>query len=271
MTEQEDDYMSDSFLLQSESVKPGLAWGKLAKQNKKESRHIEFNKTSKKVQKPLKIQQREQLEEGLQNAISSDNKGFAMLQKMGYKKGMGLGKTGTGRKEPVPIAIKTDRGGLGREAQVKKQKQEVEQFRERMRKNRMQNQEKNKGEFLQRVREKQVNRGAEKDFYQSQKVCEQLDRTNGVEEPVVLWYWPKHLRPKTQEEDNIKECDMEEEEDEEEEEKDVGDDIPIQERLDDITRYLRTKYVYCIWCGTSFNDGQDLAENCPGDDADAHS
>ncbi|XP_071962924.1 G patch domain-containing protein 11-like [Antedon mediterranea] len=271
MTDEEEDYMSDNFLVQSESVNPGLAWGKVAKQNKTQSRHIEANKSSKKIQKPLKIQQREQLEEGLKNEISSENKGFAMLQKMGYSKGMGLGKSGTGRKEPVPIEIKTGRGGLGRETQMKKQKQDVELFREQMRKNRMQNQERSKGEFLQRVREKRVNKEVEKDFYKSQNVCEQLDRTHDVEEPVVLWYWPKHLRPKTDEDEDDDDVDGEDEGSEEEEaQKDVGDDIPIQERLDDITRYLRTKHFYCIWCGTSFNDREDLSTNCPGDDSDAH-
>lgn len=42
--------------------------------------------------KPMKEEQQERLEEGLTTAISSSNKGFCMLQKMGYKPGTSLGK-----------------------------------------------------------------------------------------------------------------------------------------------------------------------------------
>lgn len=63
-------------------------------------------------------------EEGLQTALTADNKGFAMLARMGYKAGQSLGKqrseaaaTGAvavGIVEPIGIQLKTDRGGLGR-------------------------------------------------------------------------------------------------------------------------------------------------------------
>lgn len=42
--------------------------------------------------KPVKEVQKERLEEGLSTAISSSNKGFSMLQKMGYQPGTSLGK-----------------------------------------------------------------------------------------------------------------------------------------------------------------------------------
>ena len=45
--------------------------------------------------KPKAVVEHEKREEGLQSAISSDNKGFALLAKMGYKPGMGIGKKGT--------------------------------------------------------------------------------------------------------------------------------------------------------------------------------
>ena len=41
--------------------------------------------------KKLEVMNREK---GLETSLSSDNKGFAMLQKMGYKPGMGIGKQG---------------------------------------------------------------------------------------------------------------------------------------------------------------------------------
>lgn len=54
---------------------------KMAKDREQRSRH-----------RPMKEVQRERLQEGLSTAISSSNKGFAMLQKMGYKPGTSLGK-----------------------------------------------------------------------------------------------------------------------------------------------------------------------------------
>lgn len=65
----------------------------------------------------------ERRNEGLSNAISSQNKGFAMLAKMGYKEGEAIGKTSKGILEPIGIDIKTDRGGLGRDAALKQLKE----------------------------------------------------------------------------------------------------------------------------------------------------
>ena len=42
--------------------------------------------------KPLKVLEHEKREEGLNKTISPENKGFALLQRMGYKPGMALGK-----------------------------------------------------------------------------------------------------------------------------------------------------------------------------------
>lgn len=60
---------------------------------------------------------------GLSNAITSQNKGFAMLTKMGYKQGEAIGKSSNGILEPIGIDIKTDRGGLGRDAALKQLKE----------------------------------------------------------------------------------------------------------------------------------------------------
>ena len=57
--------------------------------------------------------QKERLQEGQKTSTDSSNKGFQMLAKMGYKSGDGLGKSNSGRVDPVPIAVKTNRKGLG--------------------------------------------------------------------------------------------------------------------------------------------------------------
>lgn len=45
--------------------------------------------------------------------ISEGNKGRKMLEKMGWKKGEGLGKEGTGMKDPIELKIRKSQSGLG--------------------------------------------------------------------------------------------------------------------------------------------------------------
>lgn len=59
---------------------------------KKEINQKEIN--VKNQQKTYKEQEKESREAALQNSIGNQNKGFALLQKMGYKAGQGLGKEG---------------------------------------------------------------------------------------------------------------------------------------------------------------------------------
>jgi len=95
-----------------------------------EEDHRTANEKMRKLHKPVKVLEAEKREEGLNTAISSANKGFAMLQKMGkllllifillmliylyyfiklflgYKSGKGLGPSGEGRTEPVCVELK---------------------------------------------------------------------------------------------------------------------------------------------------------------------
>lgn len=270
--------MSDNFLAQTESVRPGLAWGKLAKRNQQETKHRANNARNK--LKPLKQREQEEREKGLKNALTSDNKGFAMLQKMGYKKGMGLGKEGTGRAEPVPIEVKADRGGLGRQADVKRK----QQLRERLEVESMRKRQKMihqlRGDFRQRMREKFDDKNVGKDLHNSQKTCQYLDGVKGIDTPVVAWYWPpkpveKKLKDddEDEEEETRKETDQAEKnlaDEEDDDEEDGAETLSPQEKLQELTTYLRTTYFYCIWCGTSYEDGEDMSSHCPGDTNDAH-
>ena len=81
------------FLLYSKDTRPGLVSANVARVHKLEKKIKESN--SKNIFKPKAVIEHEKREEGLQAAISSDNKGFALLAKMGYKPGMGIGKKGT--------------------------------------------------------------------------------------------------------------------------------------------------------------------------------
>lgn len=78
----------------------------------------EADKCSK--QKSVRVQQEEGRAAGLQKQISSDNKGFQLLSRMGYVSGTSLGKrcyddknVEDRLKEPIPVEVKIDRKGLG--------------------------------------------------------------------------------------------------------------------------------------------------------------
>lgn len=74
-------------------MKPGVNMVRRVKEAiKKEEQHKEKN--IKNRQKTFKEQEKESREAALQSSISNENKGFALLQKMGYKAGQGLGKEG---------------------------------------------------------------------------------------------------------------------------------------------------------------------------------
>lgn len=59
---------------------------------RKEEKQKEANQKSR--QKSIKEQEQEQRDTALNIALGNENKGFAMLQKMGYKSGQPLGKSG---------------------------------------------------------------------------------------------------------------------------------------------------------------------------------
>lgn len=86
-----EDYMSDSFLQRVADVKPGL----LSREQKRKIK-TEMNPAVTLLSKRKKYTavEKETRQEGLATPIDSDNKGFALLQKMGYKKGTGIGKLG---------------------------------------------------------------------------------------------------------------------------------------------------------------------------------
>lgn len=87
-------FFSFAFLYSArQDVKPGLPMVKRVKDAmKKELQQKERNVTNR--QKTYKEQERESREAAMHNTISDGNKGFALLQKMGYKAGQGLGKEG---------------------------------------------------------------------------------------------------------------------------------------------------------------------------------
>ncbi|XP_026133587.1 G patch domain-containing protein 11 [Carassius auratus] len=262
MADEDDDYMSDAFLKQIPDVRPGVPMVKRQKEAlKKEALHKEKNAQNR--QKSYREQEKESRESALQSSISSQNKGFALLQKMGYKAGQGLGKQGAGRVEPVPLNIKTDRGGIGME-ELKKRKadEELQNYRRKVQM-KQQGEKKSIEDFRVRKRTEREERQTQGDLWKSQKACEQLDSQKGITVPRDSWYWPEALK---EEEEEL----LEEEETKAEGSDDEEEELTPLDKLQFLTSYLRGAHFYCIWCGTAYNDEEDLGSNCPGDTAADH-
>ncbi|XP_033835555.1 G patch domain-containing protein 11 [Periophthalmus magnuspinnatus] len=260
MSDDEEDYMSDAFLTKLQDVKPGVSMVRRVKEAMK--KEVQIKETNiKNRQKSFKEQEKESREVALQSSISNENKGFALLQKMGYKAGQGLGKEGAGRVEPIPLNIKTDRGGIGME-ELKKRKaeEELEHYRQKIRA-KQQNEAKSMDDFRARVRTDREERKIEADLRRSQRSCEQLDSQKGITAPREEWYWPK-----TNAEEEVDEEDGPDKEDEEDE----AVELTSFDKLHILTSYLRGRHFYCLWCGTTYNDEEDLCSNCPGDTAADH-
>ncbi|XP_073528728.1 G patch domain-containing protein 11 [Phyllobates terribilis] len=255
--EEEEDYMSDAFLSSLQDVRPGIPVPRRVKESyQKEEKHKESN--IKNRQKSLKEVEQERRDTVLNEALSKENKGFALLQKMGYKKGQALGKKGDGIVEPIPLNIKTGRSGIGHEEMKKRKAEEsLENFRRKIQMT-QQAEERAADDFRLRMRSKKEEQKLEGDLRRSQRACLQLDEQKGIGCPREAWYWPPS---DTQEDDSETEEDEDEVKDQE---------LSTLEKLQILTSYLRGHHLYCIWCGTAYQDEEDIQSNCPGDTSEDH-
>ncbi|XP_059104317.1 G patch domain-containing protein 11 [Peromyscus eremicus] len=252
MAEEEEDYMSDAFINVQEDVRPGVPMlRQIREARRKEEKQQEANLKNR--QKSVKEEERERRDLGLKNALGCENKGFALLQKMGYKSGQALGKSGDGIVEPIPLNVKTGKSGLGHETlQKRKAEERLENYRRKIHMIN-QNEEKAAEQFRMRMKSKQDEMRLEGDLRRSQRACQQLDTQKNIQVPREAWYW---IRPEEETE--------EEEEEEQDEDEYTSEDLSVLEKLQILTGYLREEHLYCIWCGTAYEDKEDLSSNCPG-------
>lgn len=85
-SDEEPDYMSEEFLAACvKDVRPGLVFKQSTKrQFQLEEEKQKANERNRNKNKPVSVLEAERREEGLKEVIPAQNKGFAMLQKMGY-------------------------------------------------------------------------------------------------------------------------------------------------------------------------------------------
>ncbi|KAF5290360.1 hypothetical protein FQA39_LY14743 [Lamprigera yunnana] len=253
MTDSEDDYMSDKLLLgcEKEDVRPGLLFNKTQKRN----HEIYKQKQDAKAKKPKRYieQEQEMRDQGLSTAISEDNKGFQLLQKMGYKSGSGLGKTESGISKPIDIKLKHSNTGLGVESYITEMKDRRRNYKKKVAKECEET-------FLTTNAEKRVMVRLQKDYFKAKRICEELDFKNAVKEPKQPFFWTKEtMRAKRKKEKG--DSDEESDEEEEEEEEEQIDDSTLNE----IIHYLRSEYGYCMYCVDYVDkNDDDVPAYCPG-------
>ncbi|XP_060536857.1 G patch domain-containing protein 11 [Cylas formicarius] len=250
MSDSEDDYMSFKVLVDcKDDVRPSLLV------NREKRKHELFKKkfeSSSKRPKTLGEIERENRERGLNTALSSENKGFRMLEKMGFKSGESLGRAKSGIKEPIDIVLKQGTSGVGRESHIKemftrKQHQKVKNLKHYEVQYRLANKERKNLSQMRR------------DFFKAQKVCEELDFRSNIKDPIEDFFWTK---------DTIKRrrkmgkhtCEDTDSSDEDEE----FEQYVTEENLFALIDYIRSKHLYCLYCVITGIDIEDLKENCPG-------
>ncbi|KAM0729205.1 G patch domain-containing protein 11 [Formica fusca] len=251
----DEDYMSDKFLQGSEKhVSSSLIhrhsdrreFALMKKKSEIESKLKEQNKS-------IRVVEAEKREEGLSSAITSTNKGFGMLMKMGYKPGQGIGKTQSGIVEPIPVEVRTNRHGLG------KILKKTELYNRKSMNAKLDNMDTR--DFRSRIAQEKTEQLQKFDLCKSQKVCQDLDTKTDVIKPQESWFWPQVSK----EEKEANDTDDTDDSDDSDEET-----LSNLEKLDILTKYLRKTYFYCIWCGVKFNDEDDLRDNCPGNTRSDH-
>jgi hypothetical protein len=238
----DDDYMSDKILHVAAQV--------AAPQLLNPRRRVPLPTTttsclvsSAKSRRTIEVEQREQ---GLSTAITSDNKGFQLLKKMGYREGSKLGiNSSHGLIEPIPIHIHPARSGLGEDNEKKeiiRRKQEIK----------VKLTEQTQLTYQEHLKQKYYNKRLRIDIDKCQSICERLDRERLHLDENTLWKSnAQEIVDSDDDDDNIEPCTME-------------------DQLKTLTCYLREQHIYCIWCGQAFETINELENTCPGNERDLH-
>jgi hypothetical protein len=201
-------------------------------------------------------------EAALSMALPETNKGFQMLRNMGFTPGESLGRSMPGLAEPIPLVVKIDKLGVGREnkkakARERERRREAaeEQEAHRMREEAEVRVSEGVVQHQSRAAEQFAARRAAGLLLQAQQACETLDEAAGVARNKLWRDAAASEKPATLPEGA---------EVESEAEADAWRDLPAAAKLADVVQYLRKRYCYCLYCGTKYQDAADVEQHCPG-------
>lgn len=204
-----------------------------------------------KVSLPEKQEQiRKQIES---EPIPDDNIGLKLLVKMGYNPedecSKNLGK-------PIVVESKNDTLGLGFVEEEKKKTKE--KFDEQVKRTHEQIKKIDTlvNDFRKRRRDLKMYNLCISDLRKCQRVCYEMDQRMNIVKPINDYFWPRHIM-------NI-------EDDDEAFRLERLTEDELFDCLENIISYLREQFLYCIYCGSTFEDKDDMESQCPGVSREQH-
>ncbi|KAF5393758.1 hypothetical protein D9757_000188 [Collybiopsis confluens] len=350
MSDEEEDYLSNRFLLDSERAG---ASGKTYSQLRKDAVKRALIKNEQNRVKSRRERELEAREEGLGKSLferakeadekgsGSGNKGLAMMLKMGFKPGESLGQPEDPSKSERSLSSLTDHASENRESQSKSKmahrteplplnewfgKEGIGSSRkrtispsaaERVAKMAKMADDSAKEDFRDRSKREYEERRAEGRLGPVQRTCATLDEKAGI--PFnVLWLHPGNadtfppglveilslrttldiqLNQEQQHQDDDARVRLRKQMQSDalgpisesnnvetsvtgvsgaEYTQDTLEEIEqflrlqARDRLALVLSYLRDRYCYCFWCGTQYEDPEDMLGHCPGPDEESH-
>ncbi|KAJ3027018.1 UNVERIFIED_CONTAM: G patch domain-containing protein 11 [Siphonaria sp. JEL0065] len=290
----DDDYLTMTF---EEEPKPKrqLTYAEKRRRDQEES----LRKGTVKSTKEREIEAREA---GLKaTVLKEDNKGFSMLAKLGFKKGMTLGrddalsvklhepiavnmKTGTNSIHKfsldVSISLLIGHGGLGMDSLHREMRQ---------------SQEKEANSAIQQTQQEYRASAAKKreearmygELMRARKAVQSLDEAGGLER-TELWvperkqkllvddYTPASIKSdvlaarETFYNEIATDAETEGDADADGDQESAFEQLETVDKLYQVNAYLRSKYYYCVWCSDKYANLDEMESHCPGSTRDDH-
>lgn len=279
--EEEEDYMSEDFLKSLERQSQASNKNRTYSERRKITVRQQKERG---IIKPLKEREKESLERGLATKIGEENKGFAMLAKMGYTDGMTIGKNKDGLVEPLPVVKKAGKGGIGLPSNTTARKRALDDGTPDIESDQGCDDASSAASFRERANARFALARLTADIKRCRKTCEQLDNQAGTEDGKA-YYWPSQAIVRKEIESlsmigEVVEVEVEVEGSEEEEEDVLEDpadearrrfeELDVEEMFKEVNTYLRERHHYCLYCGEKYASDAELVENCPGPTSDDH-
>jgi len=227
----------------------------------------------------------ERRNEGLSKAIDDGSKGFKMLQALGYEPGKGLGRAKQGRATPVEIVVKRDRVGIGGVTPTPSKREESASASKRRRTEPSPAVPKVPHEQLAAAyRAERATRFEHssdfRDVFNAVAAVVSLDERAEVgHNPLVC---PACLASRLQARSCDEVCTQTPASDCTGEAERItkpelralldaaGPGPTVSTLLRELLDYLRSRHVYCLYCGCAFECEQEMCGKCPGSQRSEH-
>ena len=268
-------------------MRPGLAQGKRAQRllqsEKKREAHRPLS------QQAIREAEEEARDRGLRTAITSSNKGFQLLLKSSGKQNApafsssSLSSTSGSPAEEadkklrtppaplIPLVILKNRQGL-KEGMLKTPASTAQPVKKQKTGN--EGEDRLSEDRLQLFRSKQQSsmsvRMLAADVRASQKAIHHMDTDAGLREPEEEYLWPEAVVQALRRQESDEPLDSGASLDPKEEDRGPESEDSLSAKLTLLTSHLRSKYLYCLWCGSRFESKESLATDCPGASRQAH-